>query len=107
MTDDRAPATLGSLAKQAAWGLAAALPGALLLRGFTVDDALITARIASHLAGGVGYRFNPSGPVVDAVTPLGYAHLLALGGEASPLGMLERGRALGLGAYLLAAALLG
>lgn len=107
MTDERPPATRGSLAKRASLGVAAALPGALLFRGFTVDDALISARVASHLASGAGYRFNPSGPVVDAVTPLGYAHLLALFGEASPLGMLERARLLGLLAFLAAAAVLG
>jgi hypothetical protein len=107
VTPDRDSATLASVATRAASGLAAALPGALFFRGFTVDDALISARVASHLASGAGYRFNPSGPEVDAVTPLGYAHLLALGGEASPLGMLERSRALGLTAYLLSAAVLG
>jgi hypothetical protein len=106
MSEDGAP-TPASRARGAAWGLAAALPGAFVFRGFTVDDALITARVASHLASGAGYRFNPSGPEVDAVTPLGYAHLLALFGPASPLGMLERGRALGFGAYLVAAAVLG
>jgi hypothetical protein len=88
-------------------GLLTVLPAALLFRGFTVDDALITARVASHLASGAGYRFNASGPVVDAVTPLGAAHLLALGGEASPLGMLERAQWLGLVAFLASAAVLG
>ena len=48
------------------------------LWGFTVDDALITARVATHLANGLGHRFNSDGPVVDAVTPLGFAHLLSL-----------------------------
>jgi hypothetical protein len=107
MTENRGPATLGSLAKRAALGLGAALPAALIFRGFTVDDALISARVASHLASGVGYRFNPGGPVVDAVTPLGYAHVLALAGEASPLEMLARGRVVGLVAVLVAAAVLG
>jgi len=94
-------------AKGAALGLGAALPGALFFRGFTVDDALITARVASNLAAGQGHRFNPGGPEVDAVTPLGYAHLLALGGNGSPLEILERSRALGLAAWLVAAALFG
>jgi hypothetical protein len=107
MTDDRPAAPLGSLAKRALLGLVAALPAAVVFRGFTVDDALITARVASHLASGVGYRFNPSGSVVDAVTPLGYAHLLALAGQASPLDMLERARLLGLASHLAAAATLG
>jgi len=95
------------LAAQAAVGLAAALPAALFFRGFTVDDALITARVASNLASGLGHRFNPGGPEVDAVTPLGYAHLLALGGGGSPLELLERSRFLGLVAWLAAAALFG
>jgi hypothetical protein len=55
------------------------------LWGYTVDDALISCRVAWHLARGLGYRFNASGPVVDAVTPLGWAHLLAaLGGRDGP-----------------------
>src|SRR4051812_8801381 len=60
------------------WTLAAVLPVAIWLWGFTVDDALISARVAAHLAQGLGYRFNPHGSVTDAVTPLGYAWLLAL-----------------------------
>lgn len=107
MSGNRARPPARAVAKRAALGVAAALPAALIFRGFTVDDALISARVASHLAAGAGYRFNPSGPVVDAVTPLGYAHLLALGGEASALEMLERGRALGLVAYFVAAGVLG
>jgi hypothetical protein len=94
-------------AKSAISALAAALVPALALRGFTVDDALVSARVASHLASGQGYRFNVPGPVVDAVTPLGFAELLASFGPATPLGMLERARELGLVAWLAAAALLG
>ena len=85
----------------------AALPALAVLRGFTVDDALISARVAMNLAAGAGYRFNATGPVVDAVTPLGWAHLLALGGPAEPLGMLERGRWLGAAGWLGAVATLG
>jgi hypothetical protein len=88
-------------------GLVAALPLALLLYGFTVDDALITARVAANLAAGHGYRFNAGGPLVDAVTPLGFAPLLAAFGATDALGMLERARLLGLGAWLVAAAYLG
>jgi hypothetical protein len=84
-----------------------ALPLALALRGFTVDDALVTARVASRLSSGEGYRFNAGGPEVDAVTPHGFAQLLALGGPAPPLVMLERARVAGLAAWLLAAAVLG
>jgi hypothetical protein len=88
-------------------GLLAAVPAAWLFSGFTVDDALVSARVASQLAAGHGYRFNPGGPEVDAVTPLGWAHLLALAGPTDVLGMLQRGRAIGLVAWLFAAALLG
>jgi hypothetical protein len=85
----------------------AALPALFAFRGFTVDDALVSARVASHLAGGDGYRFNPTGPEVDAVTPLGWAHLLALAGPGTPVAMLERGRFLGALGWLAAAATLG
>lgn len=89
--------------------VAVAVAGALawVFRGFTVDDALVSARVAAHLASGEGDRFNTSGPPVDAVTPLGWAHLLAALGSGTPLEMLARARLLGLGAWLLAAGLLG
>jgi hypothetical protein len=61
----------------AALGVAAGAIPLGLLHGFTVDDALIPARYAHHLALGLGYRFNVGGPVTDGVTPLGWAHLLA------------------------------
>jgi hypothetical protein len=85
----------------------AALPALFVFRGFTVDDALVSARVASNLAAGAGYRFNPGGPVVDAVTPLGWAHLLALFGPGSPVEMLERGRVIGAIGWLGSAAALG
>jgi hypothetical protein len=94
-------------AKGAVTGLLAALPPVVLFRGFTVDDALVSARVAEHLAKGLGYRFNATGPVVDAVTPLGWAELLASFGPASVLGMFERARVIGTVAWLLAAAVLG
>lgn len=96
-----------SAAKAAVGAAGAALVPALALRGFTVDDALVSARVASHLASGQGYRFNVPGPIVDAVTPLGWAELLASFGRGTPLAMLERGRVIGLAAWLAAAALLG
>jgi hypothetical protein len=61
-------ALAGALA--AAFGIAGAW-------GFSVDDALISARVAAHLWQGLGYRFNVPGPIVDCVTPLGWAFLLA------------------------------
>jgi len=69
----------GSLPRSAC-ALAAALAAALGMAsawGFSVDDALISGRVAEHLALGQGYRFNPGGPIVDCVTPLGWAYLLA------------------------------
>lgn len=48
--------------------------------GFTVDDAWIVSRVAARGAATGLYAFNPDGPITDAVTPLGFAHLLgALG----------------------------
>jgi hypothetical protein len=88
-------------------GVLAALPPVLAFRGFTVDDALVSARVATHLASGQGYRFNVPGPVVDAVTPLGWAELLASFGPAPVLGMFERARVIGTCAWLVGAALLG
>lgn len=67
----------GSGARAAITSAAFAALGVALAWGFTVDDAWISARVAWHLANGFGYRFNPGGPVVDAVTPLGWAWLLA------------------------------
>jgi hypothetical protein len=79
----------------------------LALWGFTVDDAWITARVAHHLATGIGHRFNVDGPVVDAVTPLGYAHLLAAFAGTGPLSAFAAARFLGALAWLAAAAWLG
>ncbi|HKO48138.1 MAG TPA: hypothetical protein VJV79_10465 [Polyangiaceae bacterium] len=83
------------------------LPASVWLWGYTVDDALITARVAAHLAQGLGPRFNPHGPPADAVTPLGYAQLLSLFGEESVLGTFRLAKWLGLLTWLAAAGLLG
>lgn len=108
------PASGLASARSAPGGLAGALAACLIaaifariFRGFTVDDALVTARVASHWASGHGYRFNTSGPEVDAVTPLGWAHLLGLFGAAAPLEMFERARVLSEVAWVVAAAVLG
>jgi len=84
-----------------------ALGPAIALRGFTVDDALITARYAAHLAAGLGYRFNPGGPITDGVTPLGWAHALAPFAGPGPLAALAAAKLLGALGWLAAAALLG
>ncbi|HEV8551708.1 MAG TPA: hypothetical protein VGQ57_21820, partial [Polyangiaceae bacterium] len=94
-------------ARGAALAVAVAAIAAWIFRGFTVDDALVTARVASHLANGEGYRFNIGGPPVDAVTPLGWAPLLAAFGRGTPLEMLERARVFGVVTWLAAAGLLG
>ncbi len=91
----------------AALGLASAALPLFWLFGFTVDDALITARVAHQLATGHGYRFNADGPVVDAVTPLGFAYLLAPAGGSGPLAALLFAKWLGALSWLGAAALLG
>jgi hypothetical protein len=75
--------------------------------GFSVDDALIVTRVAHHLATGVGYRFNPAGPVVDCVTPLGYAQLLAPLAHAGAWQGLLAARVLGSACWVAAAACLG
>ena len=89
----------------AAGGLLALAP-ALALRGFTVDDALITARYAAHLARGLGYRFNAAGAVTDGVTPLGFPFLLAPFAAGGPLAALAAAKVLGAVAWTLAAAVL-
>lgn len=87
-------------------GVGAALVAILNYWGFTVDDALISARVAHHLHLGAGYRFNPDGPIVDAVTPLGWAFLLAPFAK-SPLVALSAARYLGVLCLLGVGALLG
>lgn len=87
-------------------GALAALVPAALLRGFTVDDALITARYAAHLARGLGYRFNAAGAVTDGVTPLGFPYLLAPFARGGPLAALAAAKILGVIAWTLASALL-
>jgi hypothetical protein len=86
--------------------LGAALPMASLW-GFTVDDALISARVAHQLATGHGYRFNPAGPIVDAVTPLGWAPLLAGFARSGPEAALNAAKWLGGASWLVAASWLG
>src|SRR5215472_14039079 len=95
----------------AAWAVAgagAALLPALLVWGFTVDDALVAVRYARHLAAGVGYRFNVGGPITDGVTPLPWPFLVApLARGAEPLAVLARLQVLGLFVWTASAALLG
>ncbi|WP_437563754.1 hypothetical protein [Sorangium sp. So ce542] len=99
---DRTTGRRRSLLVALAGALAALLP-ALALSGFTVDDALITARYAHHLARGLGYRFNAAGPVTDGVTPLGWAFALAPFAAGGPLAALAAAKAIGVAAWTLAA----
>jgi len=87
-------------------GAALALAPALWLYDFTVDDALIPARYAAHLARGLGYRWNAHGPITDAVTPLGFPYLLVPFAARGPLAALAAAKLLGLLAWTAAAALL-
>ena len=96
-----------SMALGALGAVAIALPSLLWLAGFTVDDALISARVAHHLAIGVGYRMSSGGPVVDAVTPFGYAWVLAPFARAGVLSTLSAAKGLGAGCWLAAVAILG
>ena len=85
----------------------ATLPAMLALWGFSVDDAWISVRVAENLADGFGYRFNMSGPVTDAVTPLGWAPLLSLVAGGGSQQTLLWARGLGALAWVASAAILG
>jgi hypothetical protein len=90
-----------------ALGALVALVPMLWLWGFTVDDALISARVAHQLATGHGYRFNPSGSIVDAVTPLGWAPLLVPFAARDVWSTMVAAKWLGAIAWLFGAAYLG
>ena len=102
MTNETAPSRA-----LAALGAACALAPALLMWGFTVDDALISVRYAHHLAAGLGYRFNAQGPSTDGVTPLPWVLVLRLLVHPDPLTTLLRAKVLGVVAWTLAGGALG
>lgn len=78
------------------------------MAGFTVDDAWIPARYATHLASGLGYRFNAAGDVTDGVTPLPFAPLLALlSAHGDVVTTWKASRFAGALAWLVSAGLLG
>lgn len=81
----------------------AALGSIALAWGFTVDDALISTRVAHHLRTLGRYAFNPDGPRVDCVTPLGWAFLLAPFSGSGAWAGLEAARMIGAGCTLVAA----
>jgi hypothetical protein len=86
--------------------VAAVAPASLWLWGFMVDDALISARYAAHLAAGHGYRFNVGGPISDGVTPLGWAHLLAPFAGGGVLAAYAAAKVIGVASWWLAGAAL-
>jgi hypothetical protein len=84
----------------------AAILGAIVMWGFTVDDALISIRYARHLAAGLGYRFDAGGPSTDGVTPLPWPFLLAPLAHGDALDVLVRVKVLGVALHAVSAALL-
>lgn len=94
-------------------GLVGALVPAVFMWGFTVDDALISARYAVNLASGAGYRFHASGPSTDGVTPLPWPLLLSLlavlpaSGAPLAVAVVARAKALGVALGALGGARLG
>src|SRR5579864_7047918 len=88
-------------------GAAAALLPAVVMWGFTVDDALIPIRYAQHLGSGVGYRFSAHAAPTDGVTPLPWTFVLVPLASGDPLDALLRAKALGVLAWTLAGAAVG
>lgn len=96
-------------------GAALSVTVALILEwfcwGFTVDDAWIISRVAHNGLVTGRFSFNSGGPVTDAVTPLGFAHVLAALGEivglASSGELWSLARWLGMGAFAASLAISG
>lgn len=88
--------------------MALALPLSGWFFGFSVDDAWIVARVVKSGLTGGRYQYYPSGPITDAVTPLGFDRLI--GGVCQLLGLSDPllvVRCMGAVAHLLTAFLLG
>jgi hypothetical protein len=95
------------LRRDLVWGagaIGAVIPLSMWMRGFTIDDALISVRYARHLADSTGYRFNAGGASTDGVTPLPWPFVLAPFAHASALVVLARAKAIGFYAWVAAAA---
>jgi hypothetical protein len=86
--------------------MAAAGVALFAMRGFTVDDALIGARYAAHIASGHGPRFNISGPVTDGVTPLIWPWLLAPFSKSGALAGLAAAKWIGAVSWIVVVGLL-
>jgi hypothetical protein len=98
------------LIARVAWpalGAIAAILPALWMRGFTVDDALISVRYARHLAQGVGWRFNAGAASTDGVTPLPWPVVLLPLAGAGPVAVLARAQLLGAVVWVATGAALG
>ncbi len=78
--------------------------------GFSVDDAWIISRVASHGARFSHFEFNRGQPS-DAITPLGFAHLvgwLGIGlGQTEPLQLFAVARCVGVVCELLSWVVVG
>jgi hypothetical protein len=77
-----------------------ALGTVCLFWGFTVDDAWIVSRVADFGKSHGRFSFNLDGPPSDAVTPLGFAHFLALCARATGADIFHLSRGLGVAAWL-------
>jgi hypothetical protein len=83
------------------------------MRGFTVDDALISVRYARHVAEGAGWRFDAGGVSTDGVTPLGWPLVLAAlarptgGSVASAAAVLVRAKLFGAALWAATVGVLG
>lgn len=75
--------------------------------GFTVDDALISTRVAHHLNAYGHYGFNPDGVAVDCVTPLGWAWLLMPFSSSGPWAGFRAAQVIGALAAASSALILG
>jgi len=83
----------------AAAGTLASLPLAYFW-GFSVDDAWIVTRVVQHGLESSRFAFNPTGPVTDAITPYGYAQLVAGATRATQLPPFLVARLVGVAAAL-------
>jgi hypothetical protein len=88
-------------------GVLVAIAPALWMWGFTVDDALIPIRYSRHIAAGLGWYFNASGPSTDGVTPLPWPVVLAPLAHTDALKVLLWAKGLGLAAWALTGGVLG
>ncbi len=87
-------------------GLAAVAAGTLAsgplayFWGFSVDDAWIVTRVVQHGLDSSRFAFNPTGPVTDAITPYGFAQLVAAATRATQLPPFLVARLIGIAAAL-------